>query len=85
MTSEVAISKNTSKVFQEAFQKATDKIVEVEGNQHRLEQYSRRECLDFSRIPNTVTPKELESFVIHALEEIRFVLRKSQIVNCCLP
>ena len=60
----------------------TDEIVELGRNQHQLEQYFRRECLDFSGIPNIVPPKELESFVTHALEEIGIKLNKSQIVAC---
>ena len=78
LSSEVDISKNTSKVLQEAFQKTKDEIVELERNQHRLDQYWRRECLDFSGIPKTMPPKELESFVIHALEEIGIKVNKSQ-------
>ena len=70
MSSKVAISKNTLKVLQEAFQKTKDKIVELERNQHLLEQHSKRECLDFSVNPNTALQKVLQSFVIHALDEI---------------
>lgn len=66
--------------MREAFQKTNDKIAELERNHHRLVQYSRRECLDFSGIPNAVPPKESEIFVIHALEEIGINLNKSQIV-----
>ena len=42
---------------------------------------SEREYLNFSGIPNTVPPKELASFVIHALEEIGIKLNKSQIFH----
>lgn len=52
-SSKVAISKNMSKFFQKAFQKTTGKMVKLERNQHRLEQYLRRECLEFSGISNT--------------------------------
>ena len=34
LSSELDISKNTSKVLQEAFQKAKGKIIELERNQH---------------------------------------------------
>ena len=81
-SNEIRISENTSKVLQEAFQKTKNKIVELERNQHQLEQYSRRECLDFSGIPNALPPKELESFGIHALEEIGIMLIKFQITAC---
>ena len=36
----------------------------------------------FFRISNAVSPKELESFDIHGLEEIGIKLNKSQIVTC---
>ena len=61
------ISKYTSKVLQESFQNTNDKIVELERNQHRLERNFRKKCPDFSGILNTVPPKELKLFVIHAL------------------
>ena len=37
---------------------------------------------NFSGIPNTVSPKELESFDIHGLEKIGIKLNKSQIGAC---
>ena len=77
-----AILKNMPEVQQEAFQKTKDKIVEIERNQRRMEQNSQIECFYFSGIPNTVPPKVLESFVIHALEKNNINLNKSQIVAC---
>ena len=52
----------------------------TEKTQHRLLQYLRRECLSFLGIPNTVPPKELQGFIIYALEEIGIKLNKSQII-----
>ena len=47
-----------------------------------LEQYLRRECLDFLGIPNTVSPIKLESFAIYDIEELGIKLHKYQFVPC---
>ena len=46
------------------------------------QQYTRRECLDFSLIPNWVAPKDLENFILRLLQEIGINLDKSRIVAC---
>lgn len=69
--------KSRQKFLQEMSQKKTDNTAGLERNQHRLEQYSRQECLDFSGISNAVLLKELESSVIYALKEIGIKLSKS--------
>ena len=38
--------------------------------------------MDFSGIPNSVTPKDLENFILRLLKEIRINLGKSRIVAC---
>ena len=61
----------------------SSKLVELERQHHKLEQYTRRECLDFSGIPNSVAPKDLENFILLLLQEIGINLDKSR--KCCLP
>ena len=55
------------------------KIIGIES---KLEQYSRRECLDFSGIPGSVAPKDLESFILRLFQKIGIDLDESQIVAC---
>ena len=66
----------------EAFQTTSNKLVELERQHHKLEQYTRRECLDFSGIPNSVAPKDLENFILHLFQEIGINLDKLCIVAC---
>ena len=57
----VSVAQNASKILQEAFKTTSRKLVELERQYHNLEQHTRRECLDFSGIPNSVAPKDLEN------------------------
>ena len=38
--------------------------------------------MDFSGIPNSVAPKDLENFILHLLQEIGINLEKSRVVDC---
>ena len=58
------------------------KLVELEREHHKLEQNTRRECLDFSGIPNSVAPNDLENFILRLLQEIGIDLDKLRIVAC---
>ena len=82
LTSHVLVAQNASKILQEDFKTASSKLVELERQHHKLEQYTRRECLDFSGIPNSVAPKDLENFILRLLQEIDINLDKSRIVAC---
>ena len=76
------MAQNASKILQEAFNTTSSKLVELERQHHKLEQYSRRECLDFSGIPISVASKDLENFILRLLQEIGIDLDKSRIVAC---
>ena len=76
------MAQNGSKTLQEAFKTTSSKHVELQRQHHKLEQYTRRECLDFSGIPNSVAPKDLENFILRLLQEIGINLDKSRIVAC---
>ena len=47
LTSHVSVAQNASKILQEAVKTTSSKLVELERQHHKLEQYTRRECLDF--------------------------------------
>ena len=76
------MAQNASKILQVAFKTTSSKLVELERQHHKLEQYTRRECLNFSGIPNSVAPKDLENFILRLLQEIDINLDKSRIVAC---
>ena len=82
LISHVSVAQNASKILQEAFKTTSSKLAELEKQHHKLEQYARRECLDFSGIPNSVAPKYLENFILSLLQEIGINLDKSCIVAC---
>ena len=82
LTSQVSVAQNASRFLQEAFNTTSSKLVEVERKHHKLEQYLRRECLDFSSIPSSVASKDLENFILCLLQEIGVDLDESRIVAC---
>ena len=82
LKSDASVAQSASKILQEAFKTTSSKLVELERQHHKLEQYTRRECLDFSGIPNSVAPKDLENFILRLLQEIDINLDKSRIVAC---
>ena len=82
LTSHVSVAQNASKILQEALKTASSKLVELERQHHKLEQYTRRECLDFSGIPNSVAPKHLENFILRLLQKIGISFDKLRIVAC---
>ena len=55
---------------------------DISTNWHKLTQYTRRECLDFSVIPKSVATKDLENFILRLLQEIDINLDKSRIATC---
>ena len=82
LTSNVSVAQNSSKVLQEAFNTTSSKLIELERQHRKLEQYSRRKCLDFSGIPGSVAPKVLEIFILRLLQKIGIDLDESWIVAC---
>ena len=44
--------------------KLNDKIIEMDRNMYRLEQYSRRECIEIASVTNSNTNDLLEEHVI---------------------
>ena len=82
LTSRVSVAQSASKALQETFNTTSSKLAELERQHHKLEQYSRRECLDFSGIPGSVAPKDIESFILRLLQKIVIDLDKSQTVAC---
>ena len=70
------------KPLQEAFKSTSSKLTELERQHQKLEQYTGRECLNFSGIPKSVAPKDLENFILCLLQEIGINLDKSRIVAC---
>lgn len=58
------------------------KIVSVETEVNRLEQYGRRNNVEFSGFPEAITDKDLEKSVINLLSEIDVVVEEKDIEAC---
>ena len=63
------------------FKILNSKPVDLDKRQHKLEQHSRKECLEFSGIPSLVPLKHLQNLVICVSQEIRVKLDSSHWVG----
>ena len=54
----------------------------MERNIHRLEQYSRRECIETVGVPNSITNDLLEEHVVLIFEKLGVVMEPMNIVAC---
>ena len=54
----------------------------MERNMHRMEQYSRRECIKIIGIPSSITNDLLEEHVLLIFEKLGVVLETMDIVAC---
>ena len=78
----MVIAQNTSKVLQEAYQKTNKGLIKLTRQLHKLEQYSRRECLDITSIPSNINKKYLGKFLLYLFDEIGVKLNENQIIRC---
>ena len=46
------------------YKNTNEKVIEMERNIHRMEQYSRRECIEIVGIPSSITNDLLEEHVL---------------------
>ena len=59
-----------------------EQVIEMERNMHRMEQYSRRECIKIIGIPRSITNDLLEEHVLLIFEKLGVVLETMDIVAC---
>ena len=59
-----------------------ERIIEMERNMHRLEQYSQCECIEISGILSSITNDLLEEHVILIFEKLGVVMEAMDIVAC---
>ena len=63
----------------------SEKLINIERRQYKIEQYSRRECIEIQGIPQSVTINNLEDTVIKIFEKIGISVNKRMIVACHRP
>ena len=65
------VAEKTSTTLSISHKKLNDRVIEMERNMHRLEQYSRRECIKIAGVTNSITNDLLEEHVIFNFREAR--------------
>ena len=64
------------------YQNIYEKVIEMEKNMHRMEQYSRRKCIKIVGIPSSITNNLLAERVFLIFERLGVVLERMDIVAC---
>ena len=55
LQSKVMTAEKTLTTLSMNHKKLNNKIIEMQRNMHRLQQYSRRECIEIAGVPNSIT------------------------------
>ena len=80
LQSKIIVAEKTSKTLQENLSSNNSRITDLERSLHKLEQYSRRECVKIAGIPRDIPHVILEDFVIKLLNKIGVNLTKNDLV-----
>ena len=64
LTSKVSVAEKTSSTLSTDYKNINEKVTEMERNMHRMEQFSRRECIEIVGIPSSITNDLLEEHVL---------------------
>ena len=73
LKSKVSIAEKTSLTLSMEYKNTNEKVIEMERNIHRMEQYSRRECIEIVGIPSSITNDLLEEHVLLIFEKLGVV------------
>ena len=76
------IAEETSTTLSMNHKKLNERIIEMKRNMHRLEQYSRRECIEIASVPNRITNDLLGEHVTLTFERLGVVIEAVDIVAC---
>ena len=82
LKSKLSVAEKTSLTISASCKNINDKDIEMERNMHRMEQYSRRECIEIVGIPSSITNDLLEEHVLLIFEKVGVVLETMDIVAC---
>ena len=82
LQSKVMIAEKTSATLSINHKKLNDRIIEIERNMHRLQQCSRRECIEIAGTPSSITNGLLGEHVILIFEKLAVVMEAMYIVAC---
>ena len=74
------VAEKASTILSISHEKLNDRVIEMERNMHRLEQYSRCECIETVGVPNSITNDLLEEHVVLIFEKLGVVMEPMNIV-----
>ena len=80
LQSKVMVEEKASTILSISHEKLNDRVIEMERNMHRLEQYSRCECIETVGVPNSITNDLLEEHVVLIFEKLGVVMEPMNIV-----
>ena len=63
LKSKIIVAKKTTRTLQENLNSNNSKITKLERSVHKLEQYSRRECVEIAGIPRNIPHVILENVI----------------------
>ena len=63
LQSKIIVAKKTTRTLQENLNSNNSKITKLERSVHKLEQYSRRECVEIAGIPRNIPHVILENVI----------------------
>ena len=82
LQSKVSVAEKTSLTLSTNYKNVNGKVIEIERNMHRLEQYSCHECIEIADIPSSITNELLEEHVLLIFKKLDDVLEAMNIVAC---
>ena len=80
--SKALIAEKTSLTLSTNYKNINEKLIEMERNTHRLEQYSRRERIKIAGTRSSITNDLLEEHVLLIFKKLDVVLEAMDIVAC---
>ena len=82
LQSKVMIAKKTSTNLSINHKKLNSRVIEMERNMYRLEQYSCCECIEIAGVPNSITNDLLEEHIILIFIKLGVIMEQMDIVAC---
>ena len=64
LKSKMSLAEKTSLTLSTNYKNSNEKLMKMERNMHRLEQYSRREFIEIAGIPSSITNNLLEEHIL---------------------
>ena len=76
------VVENTSTLLAKNHHKSSEKIINPQKDLHKMEQYSRRECIEIAGIPLSITNDLLEEHVLLIFSKIGVNIDELDIAAC---